>query len=225
MDDGVSSAKYGLTRTAYFVAAIAIPALLFLLAPALFRRLLHPCPWAGFTVGVVTFLTQPAVSMKDLVANRADRRSALLIFLALTAAQLFAVLVFCLYPDRETNVLSATVIAGVFGAVAGLVLRLWSIRTLGQYFSTIVALRPEHQLIERGPYRLLRHPAYLGTFISTVGVALCLAGAKGVVVALALTLPAYLNRMRIEERAMIEALGPAYLSYLRRSYRLVPFLY
>jgi protein-S-isoprenylcysteine O-methyltransferase Ste14 len=44
--------------------------------------------------------------------------------------------------------------------VAGQLLRWWSVATLGRLFTINVAIRPGHQLIESGPYRHVRHPAY-----------------------------------------------------------------
>lgn len=56
--------------------------------------------------------------------------------------------------------------------VAGIALRRWSVATLGRFFTTTVEIQPDHQVIETGPYALVRHPSYLGGLLSVVGIGL-----------------------------------------------------
>jgi protein-S-isoprenylcysteine O-methyltransferase Ste14 len=109
--------------------------------------------------------------------------------------------------------------------VAGQLLRWWSVATLGRLFTINVAIRPGHQLIESGPYRHVRHPAYTAILLVHVGAALCLGNA---VSAIALVLPilaVLLNRMRVEEDVLVSGLGQPYRDYMRRTRRLIPGLY
>ncbi len=56
----------------------------------------------------------------------------------------------------------AVTAAGTVLTVSGTVLRAWGIWTLGEYFSAHIEIRDNHELIESGPYRFIRHPAYAG---------------------------------------------------------------
>src|SRR5262245_41572676 len=51
---------------------------------------------------------------------------------------------------------------GLVVAWLGMLLRLWAVRTLGPLFTTTVTVQPGHRVITGGPYRLVRHPSYLG---------------------------------------------------------------
>ncbi|MDQ6912565.1 MAG: isoprenylcysteine carboxylmethyltransferase family protein [Verrucomicrobiota bacterium] len=107
----------------------------------------------------------------------------------------------------------------------GLVLRWWSIIRLGRFFTVNVAIARDHELIETGPYRYLRHPSYTGVLLAFLGFGLSLGNWAAL---LGLLLPifiAFLYRMKVEERTLIEGLGEKYVSYCRRTKRLVPFLY
>ncbi len=108
---------------------------------------------------------------------------------------------------------------------AGQLLRWWSIAKLGRFFTVNVAIRAEHRLINSGPYRHVRHPAYTAVLLVHVGAGLCLGNALSL---LALTLPllaTLLNRMRVEEDVLIAGFGQAYREYIRRTKRLIPGIY
>ena len=49
--------------------------------------------------------------------------------------------------------------------LAGLGLRTWAVVLLGRWFTWNVAVQPEQQLVERGPYKVIRHPSYTGALL------------------------------------------------------------
>lgn len=115
--------------------------------------------------------------------------------------------------------------AGLALMAAGLAFRAWSIRVLAQQFTVDVSVRPDHELVRRGPYRLLRHPSYTGALATFLGFALALGTwASLLVVMLPVTL-AFLHRIRIEERVLSEAFPQAYPAYARDTWRLLPFVW
>lgn len=44
---------------------------------------------------------------------------------------------------------------------AGIAIRQWSVALLGQLFTIDVRVHPDQTVVERGPYRWVRHPSYL----------------------------------------------------------------
>jgi protein-S-isoprenylcysteine O-methyltransferase Ste14 len=115
--------------------------------------------------------------------------------------------------------------AGIVLILLGVALRWWAILTLGRYFTLVVAVRSTQAVVQSGPYRLVRHPSYTGLLLIALGVGLALANWASVVVALAGALIGLLYRVRVEERALSEALGQQYVDYMRRSKRFIPFIY
>ena len=59
--------------------------------------------------------------------------------------------------------------AGLIVMIAGQLLRWWSVATLGGLFTVNVAIRAGHRLIESGPYRYVRHPAYTAVLLVHLG--------------------------------------------------------
>jgi protein-S-isoprenylcysteine O-methyltransferase Ste14 len=115
--------------------------------------------------------------------------------------------------------------AGVVLFVAGLILRWWAIITLGRFFTVDVTIEKDHQLVEKGPFRIVRHPSYTGVLLAFVGLALSLRNGAALLVILIPIGAAFVHRMNVEEDALSRALGPRYAEYMKRTKRLVPFIY
>ena len=108
---------------------------------------------------------------------------------------------------------------------AGIAFRWWAIVTLGRFFTVDVQIAQDHELVERGPFRLMRHPSYTGVLLAFLGFALTLANWAALLVVLVPIWIAFLRRMQVEEEALSNALGERYLAYMRRTKRLVPGIY
>jgi protein-S-isoprenylcysteine O-methyltransferase Ste14 len=116
-------------------------------------------------------------------------------------------------------------IAGVVLFAAGLIFRWWAIVTLGRFFTVDVVVEKDHELVERGPFRFVRHPSYTGVLLAFVGFALTLRNWGAILVVLVPIFIAFVRRMNVEEHALSQALGERYREYMKRTKRLVPFIY
>ncbi len=107
-------------------------------------------------------------------------------------------------------------------AAGGVALHGWARRTLGPMWSGVVQVRAQHVLVERGPYRLVRHPIYLAGLLLAAGSFLahpspasaCLGGGFAVGVVL---------KAWLEERALRGVLGDEYARYAARVPALIPW--
>jgi protein-S-isoprenylcysteine O-methyltransferase Ste14 len=106
--------------------------------------------------------------------------------------------------------------------VAGLIVRWVAILTLGRLFTVDVAIQPDHQLIQTGLYRLVRHPSYAGLLIAFLGLGLFFANWLSLVLLLVPITLAVMNRVVKEERVLLQALGAPYADYCARTKRLIP---
>jgi protein-S-isoprenylcysteine O-methyltransferase len=115
------------------------------------------------------------------------------------------------------------VAVGLFAA--GLVLRWWAIVTLGRFFTVDVVVEKDHEVVQRGPFRWVRHPSYTGVLLAFLGWAMTLWNWVAMAVVLVPIFIAFLRRMKVEEDALSRALGERYVEYMKRTKRLVPFVY
>jgi protein-S-isoprenylcysteine O-methyltransferase Ste14 len=119
----------------------------------------------------------------------------------------------------------AVFIAGICLMLAGIALRWYCVALLGPYFTFDVATRSGQRVIEAGPYRYVRHPSYTGALVTLLGFGLALGNWAGLAAGLVCLGLAYAYRIPIEEAALVAALGDDYRQYIRRTRRLVPYLF
>ncbi|MEU4250708.1 isoprenylcysteine carboxylmethyltransferase family protein [Amycolatopsis sp. NPDC026612] len=115
--------------------------------------------------------------------------------------------------------------SGIVLGWLGLLLRWWSFAALGEYFTVTVRTAEDQPVVERGPYRVLRHPSYTGLLLTFAGGGLVVANWVSAAGAVAVLLAALSHRLRIEERALGEALGDRYRQFAANRARLVPFVW
>lgn len=115
--------------------------------------------------------------------------------------------------------------AGLLLMVTGLVFRFVAIRQLGAYFVPEVVIQPGQRVYQGGLYRYLRHPSYTGTLITVVGYGLALTNWLSLLIMLTVFFKVYLVRMLVEEAALMDAFGEEYRNYMRRTKRIIPFVF
>jgi protein-S-isoprenylcysteine O-methyltransferase Ste14 len=131
----------------------------------------------------------------------------------------------CLFEPLTTGIRPAAVIAGFGLILVGLALRLWAEKSLGALWSTRVQVREDHFLTHTGPYRLLRHPAYLGLALFYLGAVVACDSFNGLMIFVLGVAPALAYRVTLEEAALAERFGQQYQLYASQTKRFVPFLF
>jgi protein-S-isoprenylcysteine O-methyltransferase Ste14 len=98
--------------------------------------------------------------------------------------------------------------------------RLWAIRTLGRFYSHRVRTAAQHQIVDTGPYRFTRHPAYAGMIAANAGICIYFINWATLAVFSLILVPAILFRIAIEERTLFGIEG--YREFAERRKRLFP---
>ena len=104
----------------------------------------------------------------------------------------------------------------------GLILRHWSIISLGRFFRTTIELEKGQKVIDKGPYRYIRHPSYAGIILFFIGYGLVSKDWLSLGVAVCLPTTSLIYRIQIEEKALTEGMGPDYVAYQKRTKKLLP---
>ncbi len=96
-------------------------------------------------------------------------------------------------------------------------------RALGSGFTPFPRPADGAELVETGPFSVVRHPVYSGGILFFAGISLALS--PWALVGTAVLAVLWALKARVEERFLV-ARYPAYAEYCTRTrYRLVPFVY
>jgi protein-S-isoprenylcysteine O-methyltransferase Ste14 len=113
------------------------------------------------------------------------------------------------------------ILALMFG---GMAIRWVAILTLGRFFTVDVAIHADHQVVNTGLYRLVRHPSYTGLILTFAGLGLSFFNWVSLLAMMSLVLVAILYRIDKEEHALLKGLGDGYADYAARTKRLIPWV-
>ncbi len=95
-----------------------------------------------------------------------------------------------------------------------------------RFFSSVVRIQTDrgHVVCDTGPYRIVRHPGYLGNILPLIGIVLAMSSAWTLIPS-AVAFVIALVRTELEDRTLQDEL-PGYRDYARRvRYRLFPGIY
>jgi len=115
--------------------------------------------------------------------------------------------------------------AGALVWAAGLWLFWRAHAELGTWWSITLEIRPNHQIVQRGVYRFMRHPMYAAFLLFALAQALLLPNAVAGMGALVAVGILCIVRIPREEAMMCEVFGPAYRDYMQATGGVVPRLF
>jgi protein-S-isoprenylcysteine O-methyltransferase Ste14 len=173
--------------------------------------------------GLTELLLRPQGVARCLKAHASDHGTSLQIVVSYVAAVILLALVAPATSWPRLAIGARAAAASL--ALAGLGLRWWSMVVLGRFYTRTLVTTTNQAVVRSGPYRIVRHPGYLGSLMTWTGAALALAppaiaGLIGVILLLA-----YLRRVHHEERMLDDRFGSAYAAYRLETWRLIPFVY
>jgi protein-S-isoprenylcysteine O-methyltransferase Ste14 len=108
--------------------------------------------------------------------------------------------------------------------VAGLSFSVWARRSLGSNWSGAVTVKVDHQLVQSGPYRRVRHPIYTGLLVAIFGSGLAAGRLYGTIGFILISV-SLVVKLRVEERWMAAEFAERYEQYRRSSWALIPFVF
>ncbi|MFW9845899.1 MAG: methyltransferase family protein [Candidatus Thorarchaeota archaeon] len=127
-----------------------------------------------------------------------------------------------LLPALDTPVIS---FIGIIIYIIGAIVVLRSRIQLGRYGDGTPALKEDHHLLTEGIYNHIRHPLYSGGMIGRIGLGLSFRGYLGAILYVLVYFLIFRKRMEIEEQSLMTLFGEEYEEYMKRTRRLIPYIY
>jgi protein-S-isoprenylcysteine O-methyltransferase len=125
---------------------------------------------------------------------------------------------FDIIPQTEAVLVAAAILC-----LCGLGFSFWARAVLGRNWSGTVTLKENHELIVRGPYRLVRHPIYTGLLAMLVASAIEQGRIAGMI-GLVLVFISFWIKSSTEEEVMGKQFPDQYAAYRERVKRIIPFV-
>jgi protein-S-isoprenylcysteine O-methyltransferase Ste14 len=153
-----------------------------------------------------------------------DKNSLRIIWITIGIANLAAILFSRIHflPIDKTPVISYI---GLFLIVTGMIIRFTAIYTLGRFFTVDLTIKENHKIKMDGLYKIIRHPSYTGSLMSFLGFGLSLNDWISLVVIFVPVFIAFIYRIRLEEKMLTINFGSDYSDYMKKTYRLIPWIY
>jgi len=102
-------------------------------------------------------------------------------------------------------------------------IQVWSFKTLGDNYSQDIMIKKNHELITKGPFKIIRHPQYLCQILLDVGAAA--ATLSYVVGFLALIeIPIYIMRASLEDKLLAKYFTEKFSDYKKKTGFMIPFI-
>lgn len=123
--------------------------------------------------------------------------------------------------EGSMSLLLAIMGSGV--AVAGAAVVRRSREALGAAWSFVPRAGAGSDVVTSGPYRLVRHPIYLGLSMLAAGEAVAFGSGPALLVVAVALVPSFVWRANVEEQLLVDVFGERYLAYRTHTRMVVPF--
>jgi protein-S-isoprenylcysteine O-methyltransferase Ste14 len=140
------------------------------------------------------------------------------------ALGLFFALMIALSAAPTAPVALLLALCGCLLAVAGSALVVRSRRELGSAWSFVPTVVQGTGLVTSGPYRLVRHPIYIGLVLLTTGEALAFGSWPALMIVLCGIIPTFAWRAHAEEALLSQTFGESYALYRKQTKMIIPHL-
>lgn len=124
------------------------------------------------------------------------------------------------------NFVEHTNLVGIIGlviSVIGAIIACTSRYLLGKNWSLSVQKKENHQLIQDGIYKIVRHPIYTGLLLLFIGNAIIVGDYRAIIAVLIVFVSLWL-KLKKEEKLLTETFGAKYTEYKNQTKALIPYL-
>lgn len=118
---------------------------------------------------------------------------------------------------------NSTGIIGLLFCIAGAIIACLARHSLGNNWSLSVQQKKNHELIQNGLYKIVRHPIYTGLLLLFTGNAIIVGDYRGII-AVAIVFISFWFKLMKEEKILISLFGDQYIAYKHKTKAIIPFI-
>jgi protein-S-isoprenylcysteine O-methyltransferase Ste14 len=114
---------------------------------------------------------------------------------------------------------------GLIIMIAGLIIRYQAVKILGEFYTRTLRIKSNHEIVDRGMYKVIRHPGYLGVLLLFIGAGIAVVNLIAIIVIPVILISAYIYRIQTKEKMLQQSFDESYREYMKHTWHLVPFIY
>ncbi len=101
--------------------------------------------------------------------------------------------------------------------------QIYSYKSLGEYYAQDILIFKNHQIVDKGPYRIIRHPHYMSQILIDIAGGVATLSYVVIVIA-AVEIPLIIKRALLEEKILAKHFKDDFSSYKKRTGFMFPFV-
>ena len=113
---------------------------------------------------------------------------------------------------------------GIIVYAFGILITVLAHNELGKYHSIEVTIQKDHKLIQKGLYKYIRNPIYLGVILSTLGYGIIFRSIISIAL-IVIIIGLFIWRIFAEEKVMEKEFGKEWSDYRKKTWRLIPYMF
>jgi protein-S-isoprenylcysteine O-methyltransferase Ste14 len=114
-------------------------------------------------------------------------------------------------------------VVGLFLYIIFSWVQIWSFKSLGEFYSQEILIYKNHDLISKGPYKILRHPQYVSQILVDIGGGLAVMSYVLLPIAI-IEIPFLIMRALLEEKLLERNFKEKFVKYKKKTGFLIPFI-
>ncbi|MER0442835.1 isoprenylcysteine carboxylmethyltransferase family protein [Emticicia sp. W12TSBA100-4] len=182
--------------------------------------------WTTFSFSVILLTYQGEIKIKNTLINvKTDKYSTFLIFLFGILSQVFSVTEWIYYfNDSRLNAKAFTII-GLLFLFIGTVIRIDALYKLNKNFTANITEIEKGKLIQHGIFCFIRHPSYLGAYLTMLGTSLFFEAIYTFIFSSISLIIVYSYRIYFEEKQLVKFFKNKYIRYKKSTWKMFPYIW
>ncbi len=173
---------------------------------------------SGAAKGIKTAITNVKEKPKTFLQKLPPNLSVVILILVIASVFQLGTLDYSKYPEFQT-----IRIAGLIVYIISSWFQIWAYKTMGDNYSNEIVIMKNHKLVTGGPFKLIRHPYYLGQIFADLGAVAALLSYT-VLILIIIEIPLLVMRSLFEDKLLIKHFKEEFATYKKKTGLLLPFI-
>jgi protein-S-isoprenylcysteine O-methyltransferase Ste14 len=173
---------------------------------------------SGAAKGIKTAITNVKEKPKTFLQKLPPNLSVVILILVIASVFQLGTLDYNKYPQLQTIRM-----VGLIVYIISSWFQIWAYRTMGDNYSNEIVIMKNHKLVTGGPFKLIRHPYYLGQIFADLGAVAALLSYT-VLILIIIEIPLLVMRSLFEDKLLTKHFKEEFATYKKKTGLLLPFI-